>query len=72
MFEGAYPPGVTGKMIDALEGDGRCCDNCRYYNGDCCTREWNNAEEDYKVTERDERDPEDYCDEYESEEDDYE
>ena len=67
MFEGAYPPGVTGRMIDALE-NGRCCGYCRYYNGDCCMREWNNADEDYKVPERDERDPMDYCDDFESEE----
>ena len=44
------------------------CENCRYYNGDYCMRDWNNAEEDYKVPERDARDPDDYCDEYESEE----
>ena len=67
LFEGAYPPGVTGRMIDALEGDGRCCANCRYFNGDYCTREWNNAEEDYMVPERDMKDDGDCCDEYESE-----
>lgn len=66
LFEGSYPPGVTGKMIDYLD-DGRCCDNCRYYNGDYCIREWNNADESYKLTERDARKPEDYCDYWESE-----
>ena len=65
MLDGAYPPGVTGRMIDALEGDGRMCDNCRYFNGDYCIREWNNADESYKLTERDARNPGDYCDDWE-------
>lgn len=68
MREGDYPPGVTGKMIDGLErGDGRCCGNCRHYNGDYCIRLWNNAEEDYLVKGRDDSEPTDYCDEWESE-----
>lgn len=64
MFEGAYPPGVTGKMIDALENP-YCYDNCRLYNGEYCIREWNNADESYKLTERDARHPDDSCDNWE-------
>lgn len=44
-----------------------CCDTCRIYNGDCCIREWNNADESYKVYERDARKPEDWCEHYEKE-----
>ena len=69
LFEWEYPPGVIKKTIDALEVDERCCENCLHYNGDYCTADWNNGEEDYKVPARDQRDPEDYCDRYESEED---
>ena len=39
MFEGAYPPGVNGRMIDEYFGDcepDRCCDNCRYYEERTC------------------------------------
>lgn len=67
MFDGAYPPGVTGKMIDDLE-HGCCCGNCRYYNGTACTAGWNNAEEGYYNPELDNRDPDDYCDDWEGEE----
>lgn len=62
-----YPPGLTNKMISFMERNGACCDNCRHYNGDYCIREWNNADESYKLTERDAREPEDYCDNYDRE-----
>ena len=66
MFDGAYPPGVTGKMIDELENP-CCCGNCSHYNGAYCTAGWNNMDEDYK-TEQDAKDPDDYCDDWESDE----
>ena len=64
MFEGCYPPGVTGKMIDDLEVK-ECCYTCCHYNGTYCCREWNNLDPDYCIPERDERKPDDYCDNYE-------
>lgn len=64
MKEGAYPPGVTGKNIDQLE-EPMCCGSCRYYDGDYCTAQWNNADRDYCVPERDSRNPDDFCDDWE-------
>jgi hypothetical protein len=47
-----------------------CCGNCKEYNGDYCTKFWNNLDECYKDTERDARDPEDEaCDDWELDED---
>lgn len=68
MFEGAYPPGVTGKMIDEYFGEGLpdpCCNNCVFYDGDSCERLWNNGDPEYYIPERDDREPEDYCDDWE-------
>ena len=68
---GDYPPGVTGKMIDALEGlpfsDGpERCGNCKHFDGTFCTKDWNNLDEAYKVDWRDEKSPEnDWCDDWE-------
>lgn len=66
---GDYPPGVTGADIDRLEGTDyrlpdECCAKCRSYNGDYCTKEWNNMDEDYKVEDRDAKDPDDYCEDF--------
>ena len=66
MFDGDYPPGVTGKMIDRLD-DPRCCDNCTHYDGTYCTKEWNNLDEDYLITERDKKNWNDFCDDWEAE-----
>ena len=44
------------------------CWNCREYNGTFCTRLWNNLDECYKETERDFREPEDHCDEWQKDE----
>lgn len=46
----------------------KCCQNCRHYDGQYCTLNWNNCEEAYKIPCRDERYPEECCSEYESEE----
>ena len=45
------------------------CWNCREYNGDFCTKLWNNLDECYKETERDLRDPDDKCDDWEKDPD---
>ena len=67
MFYGDYPPGVTGKMIDALENQ-CCCGNCTHYDGEHCMKEWNNLEDDYYIPERDDKESDDYCDDWECEE----
>ena len=41
----------------------RTCQWCRKFNGDYCTKEWNNGDESCCVPERDEKDPDtDSCD----------
>ena len=40
------------------------CWNCLEYNGDFCTLYWNNLDECYLQTERDLREPTDYCDQF--------
>ena len=64
MFDGAYPPGVTGKMIDELE-EPQYCGSCKYFDGNYCTALWNNADHDYCIPSRDERKPYDFCDDWE-------
>lgn len=67
MFDGAYPPGVTGKMIDDLENK-RCCGNCINYSDrkEACMLEWNNLDPAYYNPTHD-RSEDDYCDEWEGE-----
>lgn len=70
MFEGAYPPGVTGAMIDRLEGRGEpdpACKRCIYYDPryEACNRDWNNLDESYYIPDRDDRNEDDSCDDYE-------
>ena len=72
MFDGAYPPGVTGKMIDELEGFGRkepdhVCNSCIYFDRwyEACNREWNNLDEIYYIPDRDDRNEDDTCDYWE-------
>ena len=33
------------------------CGSCRLFDGDYCTKEWNNGDESYCIPERDEKDP---------------
>ena len=41
----------------------RTCGSCKLFDGEYCTKEWNNADPCYCVPERDEKDPDtDYCD----------
>lgn len=71
MFDGDYPPGVTGKMIDDyFEGNSKeCCGTCIHYDfkREACTLTWNNMDPDYYNPNTDDRDEDDYCDEYEPE-----
>lgn len=41
------------------------CDTCVLYDGTYCRKEWNNLDEDYKVEERDRKQPDDGCDDWE-------
>ena len=60
------PPGcVEPDEIDEMFVPEPCCKYCNSYNGDYCTKEWNNLDECYKVPERDEKDEYDVCDDYE-------
>ena len=47
------------------------CWNCLNYNWDheACTTNWNNMDEDYYCPDTDDRDPTDYCDNHELDED---
>ena len=44
------------------------CWNCKTYNGDFCTKLWNNLDECFKDTMRDLREPSDCCDDWEEDE----
>ena len=45
------------------------CWNCLEYDGNHCMKEWNNADPDYYVDWRDEKKPDDYCDDWDHDED---
>lgn len=71
-MDGAYPPGVTNAMLDQMEGREEdkffepdpACEYCEHYNGTYCTIDWNNMDESYCIPDRDEREPDDSCDDY--------
>ena len=63
MLDGSYPPGVEGWMID--DGTDQCCATCKHYNGDYCTKEWDDNDPDCCIPERDEKAEDDYCDDWE-------
>lgn len=55
-----------------LEPEPRC-EYCTEYDGNRCMKEWNNADDCYYVPERDDKEPDDCCDDYEwNGEDEYE
>ena len=60
------PPGcIEPEEIDDMFIPEPCCNYCTSFNGDYCTKYWNNMDESYKDPDRDERDPCDVCDDYE-------
>lgn len=73
MFEGAYPPGVTGADIDRYFGDDipdmyipdDCCEYCNEYDGSHCMKRWNNLDKSYYNPDLDDKEPEDCCEDYE-------
>jgi hypothetical protein len=44
------------------------CWNCTNYDGNRCTKEWNNLDPSYYIDWRDDKKPDDYCDDWELEE----
>ena len=42
-----------------------CCQYCTEYNGDSCMKEWNNADPCYYIDWRDDKEPDDLCEDYE-------
>lgn len=48
----------------------KVCNNCMHYDGDHCTKDWNNMEPDWYRPDRDDREPDDSCDDWEEGEED--
>lgn len=46
-----------------------CCEYCKEYDGERCHKEWNNNDECYYLPDRDDKDPDECCDDYEWNED---
>lgn len=82
MFDGAYPPGVEGWMIDDYFDSidpaepPRECENCEYwFNGSCTMAEADYSAEEIEAMSDDEytqlvsRDPDDCCEEHRFRED---
>ena len=70
MFEGEYPPGVTGNEpelngIDEMWIPDDCCRYCTHYDGDVCTKLWNNMDESYYCPDTDDKEETDCCADYE-------
>lgn len=45
-----------------------CCGNCSHYDGDHCMKDWNNLDKDYYIPDRDDKEPECVCDDWELDE----
>ena len=76
-FMGFHNPTVYGSRSEMLaveagedlkekHPDG--CWNCSNYDGDRCTKEWNNLDESYYIDWRDDKEPDEYCDDWSLEE----
>lgn len=66
---GTYPDGATPYIYeigsqDLAKGYKPTCKICEMYNGSCCMKEWNNLDESYFIPERDNKDPDDCCDDF--------
>lgn len=44
------------------------CWNCWRFDGDRCNKDWNNADPDYYLPDRDDKEPDDICDYWEKDE----
>ena len=45
------------------------CWNCTQYDGNACMKEWNNLDPCYYIPDRDDKDPQDYCEDHETDHD---
>ena len=60
------PPGcVEPEEVDDMFIPEPCCRYCTCFDGDYCTKFWNNMDESYCDPDRDGRDDYDYCDDFE-------
>ena len=74
-FLGPHNPTVYGSRAEmkAVENEEipfddppkRCCSTCWEYDGDRCHKEWNNNDDCYYIPWRDDKEPEDVCDDWE-------
>lgn len=77
MFEGAYPPGVEGWMLDQYFGDGdyeepdRYCENCMYYEEKTCGMICGVLEAEYSTEELEAMSDKEYMEKFGKEPDDY-
>lgn len=49
------------RLLDDPEDRKECCGMCALFDGDHCTKEWNNMDKDYYLPWRDDKEPEDWC-----------
>lgn len=54
--------------FDDTEHDSGCW-NCTHFNGEACMQQWKHADPDYYDPVRDDRDPDDYCEDWDEDED---
>ena len=54
-------------FTDPAEPEPHCCGNCDNFDGDYCTKWWNNMDDSYKDEDRDSRRPGETCDDWSGE-----
>jgi hypothetical protein len=58
---------IFDKGIDIPHKPDDGCWNCCQYDGDCCHKHWNNNEPEYYIDWRDDKAPDDKCDDWQEE-----
>ena len=56
---------IRRRLKELTEEKVPCCGNCSQYDGDRCMKEWNNLDECYYLPDRDDKEPEDVCEDCE-------
>ena len=56
---------IRRRLKELTEENVPCCDNCSWYDGDRCMVNWNNMDESYYIPDRDDKEPEDVCENWE-------
>ncbi len=54
-----------GDLMDKANRPVKHCGNCKEYDGNRCTKEWNNLDDCYYIPWRDDKEPDDCCDDWE-------